>query len=111
MRIRSPFAILLLELALFGFHPPFAYAQALPAPSVVTIEGLGKGTVDLSEPWRFHIGDDLHWAEPGFNDTPGENGWETILADRPWGVQGHYAYTGCLVPPEPSYHTRSGCEN
>src|ERR1700692_951453 len=94
MRIRSPFAFLLLGLALFGFHPPFARAQALPTPSVVTIDGLGKGTVDLSGPWRFHIADDLHWAEPGFNDTPGENGWETILVDRRWGAQGHYAYTG-----------------
>jgi hypothetical protein len=94
MRIRSPFAILLLALPLFGFQLPIARAQALPAPSVVTIDGLGKGTVDLSGPWRFHIGDDLHWAEPGFNDTPGENGWETILVDRRWGAQGHYAYTG-----------------
>jgi hypothetical protein len=94
MRIRSPFAILLLALPLFGFQFPIARAQALPTPSVVTIDGLGKGTVDLSGPWRFHIGDDLHWGEPGFNDTPGENGWETILADRPWGAQGHYAYTG-----------------
>jgi hypothetical protein len=94
MRIRSPFVVLLLGLPLFGFHLPFVYAEALPAPSVVTIDGLGKGTVDLSGPWRFHIGDDLHWAEPGFNDTPGENGWESILADRPWGAQGHYAYTG-----------------
>ena len=94
MRFRSPFAILLLGLPLFGFHLPFVYAEALAAPSVVTIDGLGKGTVDLSGPWRFHIGDDLHWAEPGFNDTPGENGWETILADRPWGAQRHYAYTG-----------------
>jgi hypothetical protein len=94
MRILSPFAFLLLGFPLFGFHPRFAYAQALPTPSVVTIDGLGKGTVDLSGPWRFHIGDDLHWAEPGFNDTPGEKGWETILVDRPWGAQGHYAYTG-----------------
>ena len=94
MRIRSPFAILLLGLPLFGFHLPFVYGEAFPAPSVVTIDGLGKGTVDLSGPWRFHIGDDLHWAEPGFNDTPGENGWETILVDRPWGAQRHYAYTG-----------------
>ena len=94
MRIRSPFAILLLGLPLFGFHLSFVYGEAFPAPSVVTIDGLGKGTVDLSGPWRFHIGDDLHWAEPGFNDTPGENGWETILVDRPWGAQRHYAYTG-----------------
>jgi hypothetical protein len=94
MRIRSPFANLLLGFLLFGLHLSFAHAQDLPAAPVVTIDGLGKGTVDLSGPWRFHIGDDLHWAEPGVNDTPGENGWETILTDRPWGAQGHYAYTG-----------------
>jgi Stage II sporulation protein E (SpoIIE) len=94
MRIRSPFALFPLGLLLFGLHLRFVYAQGSPTPSVVTIDGLGKGTVDLSGPWRFHIGDDLHWAEPGFHDSPGENGWETILADRPWGAQGHYAYTG-----------------
>ena len=66
----------------------------LTDPSIVTIDGLGKGTVDLSGPWRFHIGDDLRWAEPSINDTPGKNGWETILADRPWGAQSHYAYAG-----------------
>jgi Stage II sporulation protein E (SpoIIE) len=92
MRIRPPFAIFLL--LLFGFHLRLAHAQTSPGPSVVTIDGLGKGTVDLSGPWRFHIGDDLRWADPNINDTPGENGWETILADRPWGAQTHYAYTG-----------------
>jgi hypothetical protein len=94
MRIRPSFAILLLAHSLFGLQLSFAYAQALAAPAVVTIDGLGKGTVDLSGPWRFHIGDDMHWAEPRLNDTPGENGWESILADRPWGAQWHYAYTG-----------------
>ncbi len=94
MRIRPPFAIFPLVFLLFGFHLCFAHAQTSPAPSVVTIDGLGKGTVDLSGPWRFHIGDDLRWADPNINDTPGENGWETILADRPWGAQKHFAYTG-----------------
>src|ERR1700733_7259724 len=94
MRIRPAFAIFALVLLLFGFDLRFAHAQTVPAPSVVTIDGLGKGTVDLSGPWRFHIGDDMRWADPEINDTPGENGWETILADRPWGAQRHYAYTG-----------------
>jgi hypothetical protein len=81
-------------LLLCGFHPPFAHPQTSPAPSIVTIDGLGKGTIDLSGPWRFHIGDELRWAETNINDTPGEGGWEAILADRPWGAQGHYAYAG-----------------
>ncbi len=61
---------------------------------MVTIDGLGKGTVELSEPWRFHLGDDQQWADPLIDDTPGKGGWETILPDRPWGAQSHYAYTG-----------------
>ncbi len=94
MRIRPPFALFLLVPLFFGFHLRFAQAQTPPAPSVVTIDGLGKGTVHLPGPWRFHIGDDLRWADPEINDTPGENGWETILVDRPWGAQRHFAYTG-----------------
>jgi hypothetical protein len=90
MRIRRPFALFLLVLLLFRF----AHAQSSPDPSVVTIDGLGKGAVDLSERWRFHIGDDLQWADPSIDDTPGQGGWETILPDRPWGAQNHYAYAG-----------------
>ena len=81
-------------LLLFGFHLRVAHAQTSPTPSIVTIDGLGKGTVDLSGPWRFHIGDDLRWAGPSINDAPGQDGWETILPDRPWGAQNHFAYTG-----------------
>ncbi len=94
MRIRPPFVIFPLVLLLFGFHLRVAHAQTSPTPSIVTIDGLGKGTVDLSGPWRFHIGDDLRWAGPSINDAPGQDGWETILPDRPWGAQNHFAYTG-----------------
>lgn len=44
--------------------------------------------------WQFHIGDDIRWAQPGVDDTAGQPGWETMLPDRPWGAQGHYAYAG-----------------
>jgi hypothetical protein len=94
MRIRRPYALFPLTVLLFGFHLRFAHAQTSPDPSIVTIDGLGKGTVDLSGPWRFHIGDDLQWGGPSINDTPGQSGWETILTDRPWGAQSHYAYAG-----------------
>jgi Stage II sporulation protein E (SpoIIE) len=94
MRIRLPFASFPLVLLLLGFQLHSAQAQASPAPAEVTIDGLGKGTADLSGPWRFHLGDNLHWADPGTDDTPGQSGWESILPDRPWGAQGHYAYTG-----------------
>jgi hypothetical protein len=94
MRIRRPFASFSLVLLLFGSHLRIAHAQTSPDAAAVTIDGLGKGTADLSGPWRFHIGDNLQWADPSINDTPGQDGWETILPDRPWGVQSHYAYTG-----------------
>jgi hypothetical protein len=93
MRIRRPFAIFPLVLLLFGFDLRCTDAQTSDS-SIVTIDGLGKGTVDLSGPWRFHIGDDLQWADPSVNDTPGQGGWETILPDRPWGAQSHFAYAG-----------------
>jgi hypothetical protein len=81
-------------LLLLGFHLRFAHPQTALSPSIVTIDGLGKGTVALSGPWRFHIGDDLRWADPSVNDTLGEDGWQSIFTDRPWGAQGHYGYTG-----------------
>jgi Stage II sporulation protein E (SpoIIE) len=94
MRIRRPFVRFSIVLLLFGFYLRLAHAQTSPDPAVVTIDGLGKGTADLAGPWRFHIGDNLQWADPSINDTPGQDGWETILPDRPWGAQNHYAYTG-----------------
>jgi Stage II sporulation protein E (SpoIIE) len=82
--------LVLCPLLLLGLLPRTTHA----APTVVTIDGLGKGTTDLSGPWQFHIGDDPQWADPDFNDSPGSNGWETIHPDRTWGAQGHYAYSG-----------------
>ena len=58
------------------------------SPQVIT--GLGRGTVALDGPWQFHTGDDPSWASPGFDDS----GWEQIDVSRPWGDQGHWAYTG-----------------
>jgi hypothetical protein len=39
----------------------------------------------LNGPWQFHLGDDLTWAAPGFDDSA----WEPLTADKPWGQQGH----------------------
>ncbi len=63
-------------------------------PAVLTIEGLGKGVAPLDGPWQFHLGDDPTWATPGINDSTGQNGWEQLTADAPWGTQGHPGYTG-----------------
>jgi serine phosphatase RsbU (regulator of sigma subunit) len=63
-------------------------------PAALTIEGLGKGVAPLDGPWQFHLGDDPTWATPGINDATGQNGWEQLTADAPWGTQGHPGYTG-----------------
>jgi hypothetical protein len=44
----------------------------------------------LDGPWQFHVGDDMTWAKPEFDDGR----WEQIDVSKPWGDQGHWAYTG-----------------
>ena len=53
--------------------------------SPFVVEGLGRGTVALDGPWQFHLGDDMAWANPAFDDSS----WEQLTADKPWGAQGH----------------------
>jgi hypothetical protein len=57
-------------------------AQAVPT---FAAEDLGKGTVAVDGPWQFHLGDDMAWANPAFDDSH----WEQLTADKPWGAQGH----------------------
>lgn len=63
---------------------PAQTSTSSPAPPIV-VEGLGRGTVALGGPWQFHLGDDLAWANPAFDDS----GWEQLSANKPWGMQGH----------------------
>lgn len=91
---------------MFSWRTSFARAAALPllvlavllshaqrvqakAP-VLAVEGLGRGTVALSGPWQFHLGDNPAWAAPDYDDAS----WEHLSADKPWGEQGHARYTG-----------------
>ncbi len=62
---------------------------------------LGNSTLALMGPWKFRLGDDLAWAQPGFNDTDWQDytleaqGWpESILPERNaydpgWGGHGY----------------------
>lgn len=75
------------------------------ATQIVHIK-LGHSIVPLNGPWRFHVGDDLRWASPGFDDSA----WETVdLTPTPgahdgdvglpgyvagWSQRGHAQYTG-----------------
>ena len=59
---------------------------------------------DLSRAtWRFHTGDDPHWADPAFDDSH----WSLLSAQQPWDVQGYKGYSGVAwyrihlkMPPE-----------
>jgi hypothetical protein len=66
-----------------------AIAESKAAP-IHRIEALGNGTVPLDGKWQFHLGDDMAWTRPEFDDS----GWEQLTADRPWGTQCHPGYTG-----------------
>lgn len=72
-----------LVLAAFALRAP-AFADAL------TVQNPGTGVVSLGGQWQFHIGDNLAWANPAFDDSH----WEEISADTTWGAQGHPSYTG-----------------
>ena len=67
-------------------------AMETPAGSGQThvIEGLGKDAIPLEGAWEFHLGDDPGWVSPSLDDSQ----WPRITADRTWGAQGYYAYTG-----------------
>src|ERR1039458_10002957 len=40
-------------------------------PTAISRITLGDSDADLAGPWKFHQGDDLAWAQPGFDDS----GW------------------------------------
>ena len=50
----------------------------------------GPGTVVIQGNWQFHLGDDLGWSKPAFDDS----GWEQLSTDTTWGDQTHPGYTG-----------------
>lgn len=93
----------------FAIAAASAHAQRSPDSaahdSAVSIT-LGRAIVPLDGPWRFHTGDDPHWADPGFDDSS----WEVMdLTPQPgahdpdvgltgyvqgWGARGHPRYSG-----------------
>jgi len=78
--------------ALFPIALLIHCAAVLCAQSAATtgVQQLGKGTLPLEGPWQFHLGDNLAWSAQNFDDSS----WEQIRGDLPWGMQGHFAYTG-----------------
>src|SRR5579862_3781099 len=67
-----------------------APSQAEQKPEPLIVADLGKGAAALDGPWQFHLGDDLAWAAPDFDDSR----WEQLSAYKPWDEQGHWGYDG-----------------
>ncbi len=84
---RRQFALKLLVLTLFA-------CVALPVraedAAAFKTQDPGKGVLEVGGLWNFHTGDDLAWAQPGFNDS----GWEKLRGDATWGAQTHPGYVG-----------------
>ncbi|HEV2111578.1 MAG TPA: glycoside hydrolase [Gammaproteobacteria bacterium] len=78
--------------------------SAADSPSIPVV--LGRSTVALNGPWKFHTGDDARWADPAFDDSA----WESVDLSAPpdandgdvgitpytsgWNSKGHAGYQG-----------------
>jgi hypothetical protein len=72
-------------------------AAAAPTDSVAQVK-LGESSMELDGPWKFHVGDDPAWAQPGFDDSSWEEmdltpGARTGVA-LGWTAHGHRGYYG-----------------
>jgi hypothetical protein len=90
-------------LLFMGLFIPSVGAVAAGAATSIT---LGKPTLPLTGPWKFHTGDDPRWADPGFDDSS----WEGMDLSAPpdandgdvgitpytsgWSAKGHAGYQG-----------------
>jgi hypothetical protein len=71
-----------------GGQPSPQVAGKTYAPFVT--DDPGSGSVTITGMWRFHTGDDLAWAQPGYDDSH----WELQQGKDTWGDQGHPGYWG-----------------
>lgn len=81
-------------------------ADAAAAQTRAVAVQLNAAVATLAGPWRFHVGDDSQWADPGFDDS----GWELVDLAAPasatdgdvglpnyvpgWSAKGHAGYYG-----------------
>jgi hypothetical protein len=64
----------------------------------------GKGFVEIRGNWHFHTGDDLAWAQPGYDDSS----WERLRGDTTWRSQTHPGYAGFAWYRKPIELTAAG---
>ncbi len=87
LRLHSTIVVVFFALA-FLPSPAETSSKAAWFVPVTVVDNLGKGTVPLSGPWQFHLGDNAAWASTSIDDSL----WDKIDADKPWGVQGYANY-------------------
>ncbi len=75
------------------------------APSAQTVT-LGNATAELTGPWKFHIGDNMAWAQPDYDDsawgsmdlTPPPGSYDPTLGSSGfvpgWTARGYKGYSG-----------------
>ena len=78
-----------------AIHRPLALILLLIAVSSATAQTFDlahnpQPIVMLNGPWRFHPGDDPHWADTAFDDAQ----WPLLQSDKPWTDQGYKGLTG-----------------
>jgi hypothetical protein len=109
MAMRGPLCISACRMLLLlgAGMTPLARAQQLPAPQVpVQHVVLGDSAVVLTGPWKFHIGDEMAWAQPGFDDsswgtidlTPPPGSYDPVIGSSGyvpgWTARGYKGYSG-----------------
>ena len=67
-----------------------AAATPLAAPPSADATHWIQGYDELTEPWRFHSGDNPAWAAPDFDDSH----WQLLRTDESWSQQGYPDYDG-----------------
>ena len=86
--MRRYLRVLLLVAVWFGLaaaaQKPVGEAKAAE-PGAISRITLGDSDADLAGPWKFHTGDDLAWAQPGFDDS----GWGSMDLTPPKGSHGY----------------------
>jgi sialate O-acetylesterase len=78
----TPILVILFSLLLSSCHIKFNNNE--------NEQDIFKTQLDLKGEWKFSIGDDLKWKEPGFVD----DNWENIKVPSPWENEGFNGYDG-----------------
>ena len=94
LRSSSQSRILLCFLALIRVWtvPLFAQTPADMANGAASGASLAQShaTLELDGPWRFQVGDDPQWADPGYDDSA----WPTVTLSKGLSEQGFEGYSG-----------------